>query len=73
MSQPASGRMEAHTTQVSGPPGTRLGIKASTSQDRYRVHAYRIGAYDGGTGALVWKLTTLPRRTAAGGEVHART
>ena len=45
MSRPASGEIEGYTTRASGPPGTQLGLKVSTSQGHYRVHAYRIGAY----------------------------
>jgi hypothetical protein len=36
-------------------PGTPVGLKVSTSAAAYRVSAYRIGAYPGGWGALVWR------------------
>lgn len=49
------GQIEGYTTKVSGPPGTRLGFKVSTSQRRFKVFAYRIGSYRGGTGRLVWE------------------
>ena len=48
--RPAEGRIEAYTTVSSGTPGTRVGLKVSTSAASYRVTAYRIGAYEGGFG-----------------------
>ena len=63
LSRPAVGdQIEGYTTQVSGPPGTRLGLKVSTVARRYRVAAYRIGAYRGGWGHLVWKSSVLAGR-----------
>jgi hypothetical protein len=56
---PADGRIAAYTTRISAPPGTQVGLKVSTSAPRYRVSAYRIGAYPGGTGALVWRSSRL--------------
>ena len=54
--RPASdGQIAAYTTHSSGVPGTRVGLKVSTAADGYRVWAYRIGAYDGGWGSLVWE------------------
>jgi hypothetical protein len=47
------GQIEAYTTRVSAPPGVAIELKVSTSGRAYRVSAYRIGAYDGGTGHLV--------------------
>ena len=55
-------RLSAYATRSSGPPGTRLGLKISTIADRFRVRAYRIGAYDGGWGALVWRSKPRPGR-----------
>ena len=60
ISRPASGQIEGYTTRASGPPGTQLGLKVSTSRGRYRAHAYRIGAYRRGTSTLVWSSSTLP-------------
>jgi N,N-dimethylformamidase beta subunit-like protein len=54
MTRPAEGRIEAYTTVTSGPAGTRLGLKVSTSAPFYRVTAYRIGAYRGGWSTEVW-------------------
>lgn len=48
------GQIEGYSTAASGVPGTRLGLKVSTSERRFRVFAYRLGAYLGGTGHLVW-------------------
>ncbi|WP_243059361.1 N,N-dimethylformamidase beta subunit family domain-containing protein [Nocardioides sp. SR21] len=57
--EPAAGRIAAYTTHISAPPGTRVGLKVSTVAPRYRVSAYRIGWYPGGTGALVWRSPVL--------------
>lgn len=51
----ADHEIEAYTTRVSGLPGTSVGLKVSTTERRYEVWAYRIGAYDGGTGLEVWR------------------
>lgn len=48
-------RIEAYATRASAPAGTRLGLKVSTSEGAWRVSAYRIGAYRGGWGHLVWR------------------
>lgn len=48
-------QIEAYTTAASGAPGTRLGLKVSTTEGGYEAAAYRIGAYAGGTGAFVWE------------------
>ena len=47
------GQIEAYTTRVSAPPGDLLELKVSTSERAFRMSAYRIGDYDGGTGQLV--------------------
>ncbi|HWM73982.1 MAG TPA: N,N-dimethylformamidase beta subunit family domain-containing protein [Nocardioides sp.] len=57
------GQIAGYTTQASGPPGTRLGIKVSTGAPSYGVSAYRIGAYDGGWGSLVWRSGPQPGKT----------
>ena len=48
-------QVEAYTTRASGPPGTRVGLKVSTTEAGYEAAAYRIGAYRGGSGAFVWE------------------
>ncbi len=48
-------QIEAFTTATSGLPGTSVGLKVSTTEGGYEVSAYRIGAYEGGTGAFVWE------------------
>jgi hypothetical protein len=52
---PGDGSIAAYTTRISAPPGSHVGLKVSTTASRYRVSAYRIGWYSGGTGALVWQ------------------
>ncbi|PVG81394.1 hypothetical protein DDE18_18065 [Nocardioides gansuensis] len=48
-------QIEAYTTHASGLPGTRVGLKVSTTERGYEASAFRIGAYRGGTGAFVWE------------------
>ena len=59
MTQPAAGRISAYTTEISAPPGTEVGLKVSTRAGGYRVSAFRIGAYRGGSGTLVWRSRFL--------------
>lgn len=56
---PTAARIAAYTTRISAPAGTRVGLKVSTSERRYRVAAYRIGWYRGGTGTLVWRSAPM--------------
>ncbi len=63
--KPAAGRIAGYSTAASGPAGTRVGLKVSTSAARYRVIAYRLGAYNGGTGRQVWGSAVLPGREQA--------
>jgi hypothetical protein len=57
--RPAAGRIAAYTTRISAPPGTSVGLRVSTTARHYRVSAYRIGWYAGGTGARVWRSRVL--------------
>lgn len=54
------GRIEAYATRASAPAGSLVGLKVSTSEDDWRVSAYRIGAYRGGWGHLVWRSRRQP-------------
>jgi hypothetical protein len=56
-------QIEAYTTHASGIPGTRVGLKVSTRAGHFRVRAYRIGAYPGGWGTLVWQSGVHPGGT----------
>lgn len=63
LSKPSMAReIEAYTTQVSGTPGTRVGLKVSTGDRSFRVAAWRMGAYDegAGDGMRVWRSRWLP-------------
>lgn len=55
-------RIQAYTTAASGLPGTRVGLRVSTGAAGYRVHAYRLGGYRGGSGLRVWSSQTVPGR-----------
>jgi hypothetical protein len=57
--------VEGFTTRVGGPPGTVVGVKASTSARSFRLLAYRIGSYVGGSGHLVWRSRPLRGRVQA--------
>jgi hypothetical protein len=59
------GGIEGFTTRPSGPPGTSVGVKVSTSARSFRVLAYRIGWYVGGSGHLVWRSVRLRGRVQA--------
>jgi hypothetical protein len=66
LSRPATGRqIEGFVTKVSEVPGSRVGLKVSTSARRYRVRAHRLGWYPGGTGHLVWPSALLRGRRQA--------
>jgi hypothetical protein len=54
--------IDGYTTVASGSPGTVVGLKVSTTRARYEVLAFRIGAYRGGTGRLVWRSGRRPGR-----------
>jgi len=60
--QSQHGEVAAYTTRTSGLPGTRVGLKVSTTEGGYEASAFRIGAYEGGTGALVWESGERPGR-----------
>jgi hypothetical protein len=47
--------VEAYATAASAPAGRVVGLRVSTGARRYHVEAYRIGAYRGGDGHLVWR------------------
>ena len=56
------GGIEAFTTRSSGGSGTPIGLKVSTRSRHYRVQAYRIGWYRGGTGHSVWHSGSIAGR-----------
>lgn len=60
------GQLEGYTTRASAPPGVPIELKVSTSQRAYRVSAYRIGAYEGGTGHLVHRSELVDGERQAG-------
>lgn len=59
---PHGNDIEGFTTRPSGPPGTGIAVKVSTAARSYRVLAYRLGSYVGGSGHLVWRSGRLPGR-----------
>lgn len=77
LSRPAlDHEVEAYTTASSAGSGTPVGLRVSTGARRYRVAAYRIGAYRHGDGDLVWQ--SRPQRghrqpAALLGDVRRRT
>ena len=65
VTRPAAGRISAYTSAISAVPGTRVGVYVSTLAAGYRVSAYRIGSYPGGTGTLVWRSRFLDGKRQA--------
>ncbi|HJR39006.1 MAG TPA: N,N-dimethylformamidase beta subunit family domain-containing protein [Nocardioidaceae bacterium] len=56
LTKPATNRqIEGYPTVASGVAGVRVGLKVSTIARTFRVHAFRLGWYEGGTGRLVWR------------------
>jgi hypothetical protein len=60
------GGISGFTTATDGAPGSQVGLKVSTTSQRFRVRAYRIGAYRGGTGHLVWRSGLIAGRVQPG-------
>jgi hypothetical protein len=60
------GGISGFTTATDGAPGSHVGLKVSTASQRFRVRAYRIGAYRGGTGLLVWRSRLIAGRVQPG-------
>jgi hypothetical protein len=52
-------QIEGYATASSGLPGTRVGLRVSTAAPTFRVQAYRVGWYRGGTGRLTWSSPAL--------------
>ena len=48
------GVLEGYTDQVSVLPGDEVDLMVSTMQSSFRVVAYRLGGYEGGSGRRVW-------------------
>jgi hypothetical protein len=55
-----AGQIEGYIDRPGAPPGTVIGVRVSTQDPSFRVAAFRIGAYAGGTGHLVWRSRALP-------------
>jgi hypothetical protein len=47
-------QIEGYATTSSGLPGARVALRVSTAARSFRVRAYRLGRYAGGSGHLVW-------------------
>lgn len=59
------GQIEGYARPSDGPPGTTVTLLVSTADPALRIRAYRIGAYRGGSGRLVWSSARLPGRLQA--------
>ncbi len=63
LTRPAmNGQIEGYATASSGVPGTRIGLRVSTTSRSFRVRAYRIGSYVHGDGRRMWSSPRLPGR-----------
>ena len=60
------GQLAGFTTRASAPPGVPVDLRVSTTARTYRVTAYRIGWYRGGTGLEVWRSGLLRGHEQAG-------
>ena len=58
-------QVEGYATTSSGRPGAPVALRVSTTARSFDVRAYRIGAYAGGDGRLVWGSSRLPGRVQA--------
>ena len=67
MTKPArQSQIEGFTTRVSARAGEPLGLKVSTSAATFVATAFRLGAYEGGSGKRVWESgRTIAHRQAA--------
>src|SRR5919112_1841914 len=66
MTRPATnGQIEGYVDRPGAPPGTVVGVRVSTGDPSFHVDVYRIGAYHGGSGHLVWRSRSLPGRRQA--------
>lgn len=64
--KPATNRqIEGYPTMPSAVPGARVGLKVSTTARTFRVRAFRLGWYEGGTGRLVWRSRVFTGRQRA--------
>ena len=59
-------QVEGYATTSSGAPGAPVALRVSTTARSFDVRAYRIGAYAGGEGRLVWGSRRLPGHVQAG-------
>ncbi|MEZ0071182.1 N,N-dimethylformamidase beta subunit family domain-containing protein [Planotetraspora sp. GP83] len=64
--------IDGYCDQVSVLPGEPVGLHASTTADRFRVTAYRMGWYGGALARRVWRSSWIKGRRQAPAEVaHA--
>jgi hypothetical protein len=54
-----TGEVEGYADRVGAVPGTVVGLRVSTAHRWFRVTAYRLGAYRGGSGHRVWRSDRL--------------
>ena len=59
------GQIEGYVDRPGAPPGTVVGVRVSTQDPSFRIEAFRIGAYAGGSGRLVWRSRSLEGRRQA--------
>jgi hypothetical protein len=72
LQRPALDRqIEGYATRVGAPAGAAVGLRVSTDAPRYRVRAFRIGSYRGGTGRQVWQSHLLSGRRQPAGRLSS--
>ncbi|WP_218006803.1 N,N-dimethylformamidase beta subunit family domain-containing protein [Microtetraspora fusca] len=65
--------IEGYCDQVSVLPGHPVEMRVSTTADRYRVTAYRMGWYGGAEARRVWRSEWLPGRRQGRGDLDGAT
>ncbi len=60
--------IEGYCDQVSVLPGESVGLRVSTTADRFRVTAFRMGWYGGTEARMVWRSPWVRGRTQGPGE-----
>ena len=63
-------QIEGYTTKAGAPAGARVGLRVSTDAPSYRIRAFRIGSYRGGTGREVWHSRLLSGRRQPDGRLR---
>ena len=71
LQRPAHDRqIEGYATRVGALAGARVSLRVSTDARTYRVIAFRIGSYRGGSGREIWRSPVLAGQRQPAGRLH---